>query len=90
MQTISLIFNSAVIMYIFAIIFLYIGIRFAIRLKDKTNVYKKILCAVLFLALAFYCWYRGDSMIGKNAIDSFVYDIWFELKQFFGFVKTKL
>ena len=88
METISIILNSSVLMYTFAVIFIYIGIRcFIYGVANDTSVMLRVLVGLLFLCLAVYCGYRGYTAPAKNFIDTFVFDSWIEMKKFFGFVK---
>ena len=88
METLSIIFNSSILMYIFAVVFLYIAIRcFIYGVWNDTSVALRVSVGVLLLAFAIYCVYRGYTAPAKNFIDTFVYDSWAEMKKFFGFVK---
>lgn len=88
MQTLSMILNSSILMYIFAIIFLYIAIRcFIYGVANNTSVALRVVVGVIFLCLTTYCVYRGYTAPAKNFIDNFVFDSWIEMKKFFGFVQ---
>ena len=90
MGIISTLMGSAVLMWILAIVFAVICIRCLVHgIMGGTSTLLRILCTLLFACLAYYFWRYANTLHGPNAIDSFVYDTWTELKQFFGFIKSK-
>ncbi len=91
METLSMILNSSILMYIFAVVFLYIAIRcFIFGVANDTSIVLRVLVGLLFLCFAAYCGYRGYNAPAKNFIDNFFFDSWTEMKRFFGFVKKTL
>ena len=88
MEALSMILNSSILMYIFAIVFLYIAIRcFIYGVWNNTSVALRVVVGIIFLCLTAYCVYRGYTAPAKNFIDNFVSDSWIEMKKFFGFVQ---
>lgn len=90
MNIVSLFLDSSVFMWVVTFICVIIGIRCAIHgFLGGTSTLLRILFTVIFAALAYFCWQRTGSLNGANAIDSFVYDSWLELKEFFYMIKSK-
>ena len=90
MSIINMFLGSAVFMWFVAFVCAVFCIRcLTYGVMGGTSTLLRILCTLLFAALAYYCWQRAGTLHGANAIDSFIYDSWAELKQMLGFFKTK-
>lgn len=90
MEFLSVILGSATIMYIVAFVCAVVCIRCLIHgVMGGTSAVLRILCTLLFAALAYYCYRQAGIIHGHNVIDNFVFDTWIELKQFIAFIKTK-
>lgn len=90
MEIISIIFGSAVFMWVVAFVCAILCIRCLVHgFMGGTSTLLRILCALLFGCLTYYCYRHAMLAHGPNVIDNFVYDTWIELKQFFHFIKAK-
>lgn len=83
--------GSSVLMGIAAIFFAVLCIHALIHgVLGGASTILRILCTLLFAALAYYCYRHAMAIHRPNIIDSFVFDSWHEFKNFLSFLKTKI
>lgn len=88
MNIISFFLNSTVFMWAVTFICIIFGIRCALYgFLGGTSTLLRILFALVFGALAYFCWQHTGTLNGANAIDSFVYDSWHQIKGLIGSIK---
>lgn len=90
MNIISILMGSSVLMWLIAFVCAVFCIRCLIYgVMGGTSTLLRIVCTLLFAALAYYCWKHAGPLHGSNPIDSFVADSISELKKLFSFIKVK-